>query len=47
MITAAQAKEQTMERITMVAKEFITNEVSQAVQKAIDFGRFSCTVNLW
>ena len=46
MITAAQAKEQTMERITMVAKEFITNEVSQAVQKAIDFGRFSCTVNL-
>ena len=46
MITAAQAKEQTMERITVVAKEFITNEVSQAVQKAIDFGRFSCTVNL-
>ena len=46
MITAAQAKEQTMERITMIAKEFITNEVSQAVQKAIDFGRFSCTVNV-
>ena len=46
MITAAQAKEQTMERITMVAKEFITNEVSQAIQKAIDFGRFFCTVNL-
>ena len=46
MITAAQAKEQTMERISMAAKEFITNEVSQEVQKAIDFGRFSCTVNL-
>ena len=46
MITAEQAKEQTMERITQVAKEFITNEVSQAVQQAIDFGRFYCTVNL-
>ena len=46
MITAVQAKEQTMERITKVAKEFITNEVSQAVQKAIGFGRFHCTVNL-
>ncbi len=45
-MSAAQAKEKTMERITQVAKEFITNEVSQAVQKAIDFGRFSCTVNL-
>lgn len=46
MITAAQAKEQTMERISIVAKEFIINEVSQAVKKAINFGRFSCTINL-
>ena len=46
MITAAQAKEKTMERITMIAKEVITNEVSQEVQKAIDMGRFFCTVSL-
>jgi response regulator RpfG family c-di-GMP phosphodiesterase len=46
MITAAQAKEQTMERITMTAKEVITNEASQEIQKAINVGRFRCTVNL-
>lgn len=46
MITAAQAKEQTKERITQVAKEFIINEVDTAVETAISFGRFSCTVNL-
>ena len=46
MITAAQAKEKTKERITQVAKEFIINEVDTAVETAISFGRFSCTVNL-
>ena len=46
MMTAAQAKEETMKRITQVAEEFIINEVSQEVQKAIDMGRFFCTVNL-
>ena len=46
MITAAQAKEKTMERIAQVAREFITNEVDTAVDKAISFGRFNCTVNL-
>lgn len=45
MITAAQAKEKTKERITQVAKEFITNEVEMAVDAAIGFGQFSCTVN--
>ena len=46
MITAAQAKEKTKERITQIAKEFIINEVEGAIQKAISFGRFNCTVNL-
>ena len=46
MITAAQAKEKTKERITQVAKEFITNEVCTAIENAISYGRFSCTVNL-
>ena len=30
----------------MVAKEVITNDVSQEVQKAIDMGRFFCSVTL-
>ena len=46
MITAAQAKEKTKEIITQVAKEFITNCVDIAVDTAISFGRFHCTVNL-
>lgn len=46
MITAAQAKEKTKERITQVAKEFITNCVDTAVDEAISFGRFHCTVTL-
>ena len=46
MTTAAQAREQTKERITQIAKEFIINDVEGAIQKAISFGRFHCTVNL-
>ena len=46
MTTAAQAREQTKERITQIAKEFIINEVEGAIQVAISFGRFHCTVNL-
>lgn len=45
MITAAQAKEKTKERITQVAKEFIINEVERAIDEAISFGNFNCTVN--
>lgn len=44
MISAAQAKEKTKERITQIAREFITNEVERAVDEAIGFGQFSCTV---
>lgn len=44
MISAAQAKEKTKERITQIAKEFIINDVERAVDEAIGFGQFSCTV---
>ena len=46
MITAAQAKEKTKERITQVAKEFIINVVEMTVDEAISMGRFRCTVTL-
>ncbi len=44
MISAAQAKEKTKERITQIAKEFIINDVERAIDEAIGFGQFSCTV---
>ena len=44
MISAAQAREKTKERIIQVAKEFIINEVEKAVNEAIGFGQFTCTV---
>ena len=44
MMTAEQAKEKTLERITKVAKEFIVNTVEQKIDAAIAFGEFSCTV---
>ena len=46
MMTAAQAKEKTKERITQVAKEFIINVVEMTVDEAISMGRFHCTVTL-
>ncbi len=46
MITAAQAREATKERLTKLAQEFIINEVAQAVQEAIDAGRFFVNVPL-
>ena len=44
MITAAQAKEKTIEKITQIAKEFILNEVGDAIQEAIKEGKFSTSV---
>ena len=44
MITATQAKEQTKERITKIAREFIINDVERAIEEAIGFGQLSCTV---
>ena len=46
MMTAAQAKEKTKERIIQAAKEFIINVVEMTVDEAISMGRFYCTVNL-
>ena len=46
MMTAAQVKEKTKERITQVAKEFILNEIEPAIDEAISFGRFCCTVSI-
>lgn len=45
MITAIQAKEKTQERITQIAKEFITNEVSKAIDEAIKGGYFFATIS--
>lgn len=46
MISAAQAKEKTKERITQVAQEFIINCAEAAIHEAISMGRFHCTVTL-
>ena len=46
MITAAQAKEKTMEKIQQQAKEFIINYVEQAIYSAIAESKFKATVDL-
>ena len=46
MITASQAKEQTLERLNQTAKEFITNIAEVAIQDAIDEGKFSTKIDL-
>lgn len=46
MITAAQAKEQTKERIRTLAQEFVTNFVGMPIQNAINKGRFFTKVAL-
>ena len=38
MITAEQAKQQTKEKVTQLASEFITNSVEPAIQNAINGG---------
>lgn len=45
MITAAQAREQTMERLTQTAKEFITNSVEPRIEEAIRKGKFRAAVS--
>lgn len=44
MITAAQAREKTLETITQVAKEFLINSVAPKIDEAVRFGNFKCTV---
>ena len=43
MISAAQAKEKTKERITKIAKEFIINCAEPAIDEAIKKGKFRAT----
>lgn len=43
MITAAQAKEKTLERIIQIAKEFITNCAVPAIDEASAEGKFTAT----
>ena len=45
MITACQAKEQTLERLNQIAKEFITNCAEDAIQEAINNGDFVATAS--
>ena len=44
MITAAQAKVKTQERLKRIAEEFILNNVGMVLQEAIDAGKFHCKV---
>ena len=44
MMTAAQAKEKTKERLRVLAEEFILNNVGIPLQDAIDAGEFLCSV---
>jgi hypothetical protein len=45
MMTAAQAKVKTQERIKVLATEFIINNVGVPLQDAIDAGEFHCSVH--
>jgi hypothetical protein len=44
MITAKEAKAETMARLVVMAKEFIINNVGMPVREAINKGRFHTTV---
>lgn len=44
MISAAQARNKTIERVRTLAQEFIINKVGLAVQLAVDKGEFQTTV---
>ncbi len=43
MMTAAQAREKSIERITQIAKEFIINVAELAIDEAIAEGKFKAT----
>ena len=44
MMTAAQAREKTLETILQAAKEFLVNSVEPKIDESIRFGSFKCTV---
>lgn len=46
MISAAQAREKTNERLNQIAKEFITNYAEQVIDTAIGKGKFMAAVCL-
>jgi hypothetical protein len=43
MMSAAQAREKTMEKITQIAKEFIINCAEPAIDEAVAEGKFKAT----
>ncbi len=45
MMTAKEAKAATLDRLVVIAKEFIINNVGLPMQDAINEGRFHCTVS--
>ena len=44
-MTAAQAKEKSLETITKIAKEYIINKTEPKIEEATRCGVFHCTVN--
>lgn len=44
MMTAAQAREKTLEAILQEAKEFRVNSIEPKIEESVRFGRFKCTV---
>lgn len=44
MMTAAQAREKTLETITQTAKEFLINSIEPKIAESVGFGSFKCTV---
>lgn len=45
MMTAKEAKAATMDRLVVMAKEFIINNTGMPIRDAINTGRFYCTVS--
>lgn len=46
MMSAKDAKTMTERQLDIIAKEFITNNVSKAIHKAIDAGDFSVSIDV-
>ena len=46
MIDAGKARDKTKARLTVIAKEFIINNVDPEIQKAIDGGLFYTTIDM-
>lgn len=44
MMTAAQAREKTLEKILQTAKEFRVNSIEPKIDESVGFGSFKCTV---